>query len=1336
MINKLYQDRKGFIWIATENGLNKFNGATFTVYRKDPADSTSLKNNYIRTLHEDSSGIFWIGCLDGLMTFDRNTDTFSEVTIMSPEGKRLYPHVTSILESRNGDLWFATSGEGLLLQKKGEQVCSPVAELNKSICSRFLTVLHEDRSGRIWIGSENAGLNMHDPLTQTLSLYTDQQPEGGSLSGNGISAICEGDDGEVFIGTLINGLNKYSDENGFQALNGKGEDSLLPIKSLAYNREEKALYVGTDGKGMKVYREKTGVLEEYEPFFTPFDFSKTKIHSILKDKDGNVWTGIFQKGVFFIPGNPNGFKYFGYKSFKENSIGSNCIMSVYKDADNIVWVGTDYDGMYSIDEKNQQVRHYKGSDTPNSVPNVVTCIKEDANGKLWLGSYLNGFAVFDKKTGACRTFNSKGNYLPEDKVYCVEFDKDGFLWIGTYGGGLYQFDPRTESIRKHYYQHEEGQEGICNNWINTLLYDERGFLWIGTYKGLSCLELKTERFHNYVAGGLSDIPSNTVFALNIDKDQQLWIGTDQGLACLRPNLKTLAVYTSQQGLASNVIYGIEHDDNNHLWVSTIAGISKLEQNKSQIINYYSSDGLQGNEFNRGAHSKAKDGEIYFGGMNGINSFYPQDIHARKRKPSVFITDFYLFGKRISTRSQSGEQAILQQFVLDADKVSLSARDNVFSLDFSTLEYTNPEGTYYKYRLEDFDLDWLQTAPGNNNVTYTNLSPGKYTLYYQACDKDNVSDLHQLSITIRPPWYLTVWAKCVFWAIVLLILFFVYLYTRSKIEYRNEMLRLEHAEEINEAKLQFFINISHEIRTPMTLIMGPLEKLLTENKNPALQNSYLLIYRNAQRILRLINQLIDIRKIDRGQMQLKARETDMVGFIEDIMQAFDYMAKKKNVRFEFIHEMPSLKVWVDLNNFDKVLFNIFSNAFKYTPDGGEIQAILSTGKDTSCHGPLSDYFQIQIIDNGIGIDENQVDRIFERFYQINNSLTNAHIGAGIGLHLSRSLVELQSGKITAKNREDGSGSCFSIRLPLGKSHLKPSEMEIITEDSLLDTIQYAKKDDLFELVPDEEQQSVKAKTSYRILLAEDDTEISNYLKRELSTDYCVIQKSNGKDGLEYVLSEKPDLVISDIMMPEMDGISFCKKIKNNVNTEHIPVILLTAKSSDEDKAEGLDTGADAYIVKPFNVELLKKSVANLIKNRERMKGKFSQQSEGRLEKIELKSSDEILMEKIITIINTNLDNPDLNVEMLSSGVGMSRVHMHRKLKQLTNLPARDFIRSIRLKQAGELLLSKKFSISEVAYSVGFSSPSHFSSSFREFYGLSPKEYIDKQSERIQKRRETE
>lgn len=1322
LINQIYQDKKGFIWITTEYGLNKFDGIKFSIYKHIDGDSTSLKHNYVRTLFEDSRGNLYVGTILGLMKYNWGTDSFDDIK-MYREGKLVRPHITSIIETHEGDLWVTTSGQSVFIQKKGTDAFISDPLLVRSLSSSFLNSLFQDSKFNIWIGSENDGLNCYDPRTKKTTVF--KAPH--DISSNNISAIKEDIEGNIYVGTLTQGLNKYNPRTQiFDPVLYKGNIQLL-ISSLMINRQDQ-LYIGTDGQGLMIYNREKNIIEDYEVNSPPFDFSKGKIHSILQDKDQNLWLGIFQKGVIFIPVSENKFNYYGYKSFKNNPIGSSCVTAIYKNKNGVTWIGTDNDGIYGINNDGARVSHFYQTASPNSVPNIIHSIFEDSSGNMWLGSYTNGLAKFNPKTGYCEYIKRFSN----EKVYCITEDRNKNLIIGTYGSGIFMLDKEGKE-QNHYESSKQENDSLSvdelsNDWVNYMICDRDGFIWIGHYKGLSCFDPSGKTFLNY-SGKNNLLPGNVVLSLKEDKSGKIWIGTSSGLYCFDKQYQTMKSYSTKDGLSNDVICGISEDDQNNIWVSTYNGISKFNTKDNRFINYYASDGLQGNEFTRGAVFKDNNGKLFFGGINGVTSFNPKEIVEEKRELNILLTNFYLFNQPIKKGDKSGSNEILSTSVLDADSFILSYSDNTFSFEFSTLDFINPERISYQYMIEGLNSEWMSTSPGIGRVTYNNLSSGTYIFKVRAYDNDNYSPVKTIRIVITPPWYKTVWAYGVYAILFIVLMYGIAGYLFSRIRHKQEMMEKDHAEKISEAKLQFFINISHEIRTPMTLIINPLEKLIADNKDTEKQKIYMMIYRNSQRILRLINQLMDIRKLDKGQMQLKCRETDIVGFIEDLMLTFEYQAKMNKIDFTFEHEDKSMKVWIDLNNFDKVLLNILSNAFKYTPESGKIIVKLTKGTDISTRSPLKEYFEITISDTGIGVDKDKIEKIFERFYQINNDQTNSNFGTGIGLHLSRLLVELHHGIIYAENRGDRQGSRFIIRLPLGNAHFNKDELPILGEGEISTQPHLISRVDAGNQFEEEMEDNIhkrtKSRTKYRILIVEDEDEIRHYLRDELSSEYHIKESRNGKEALECVLKDKPDLIISDVMMPEMDGITLSRKIKQNININHIPIVLLTAKSKTEDRLEGLEIGADAYLVKPFNTEILKQTISNLISNRERLKSKFSgsQQQDDKIDKIEMKSSDEILIEKIMKVINTELANPDLNVEMLASSVGMSRVHMHRKLKELTNQSARDFIRGIRLKQAAALLTSKKLSVSEVAYATGFSNLSHFSNSFKEFYGMSPSEYIN-------------
>lgn len=1335
LINAVYQDRKGFIWIATENGLNKFDGTRFSIYRHNATDSTSLKNNYVRTLFEDSRGNFWIGCINGLQRYDRATDNFHELFISRKDGRK-NPHITSIIERRNGDLWIATSGQGAISLKKNSNPASfhIETELTDRIGSNYLNVIFEDSRQNLWIATEEKGLYRYSPESKELKSY--KAPY--HIAGDDVSAICEDAHGQIFVGTLTKGLFRLSSrqEGNFEPILYQNRMN-LNIRTLIIDTRGK-LIIGTDGEGVKEYQPQQDIIVDSEINAGPFDFSKSKVHSLIEDKDHNLWLGIFQKGLILVPGISNKFDYYGYKSIHNNTIGSSCVMAIHTDEQATIWIGTDNDGLYAINDQGKQLRHYTHqAGNPQSVPGTILCLYEDSNQELWLGSYFDGLARINKQTGTCQDVTSllQGNLnAGKPKVSCIIEDKNKNLWVGTYGSGLYKINLPTQHVTYYESTRNENDDWsinrLPNDWISYLLEDKEGMIWIGTYKGLAVLNPQTDNFINYKKQN-NLLPGYVVYSLLESSNGEIWAGTSEGLVCLNKDRLTPVLFTTADGLPSDIICGLAEDEKKNIWISTHQGISKLNPPEKKFINYYAGDGLQGNEFTRTAVFKDKRGKIFFGGTNGVTAFYPQDITEIKKEMNVLITGFHVANRPVKKGDKSGNNVITDTAVMDTEQFTLAYNENTFSIDFSVLEFSNPDRISYQYKIKELGDEWISTQPGTNRVTYSSLKPGKYTFSVQARDHNNFSNIRTVTIAITPPWYQTWWAKVIWGCLGALLIYALTMYILSRIRHRQEVMRQKHMEQINEAKLQFFINISHEIRTPMTLIISPLEKLLAEHSEK--QPVYLMIYRNAQRILRLINQLMDIRKLDKGQMHLKFRETDIVGFINDLMQTFNYQAQKKNITFTFEKELEgadSLKVWIDLNNFDKVLMNVLSNAFKYTHEGGNIEVSLKTGHNDAYRSALKDYFEIDITDNGIGIDKNKIEQIFERFYQIDNDMTQSNFGTGIGLHLSRSLVELHHGIIKAENREDGQGTRFVIRLPLGSNHLKAEELENPEETGSEPTISQLPKDSIYETEEENktnEYRKPKAKTRYRVLIVEDDEEIRRYIRSELDSDFRIYECTNGREGLETILKEKPDLVISDVMMPEMDGITLCRKIKQNININHIPIILLTAKSKAEDQIEGLEIGADAYIVKPFNTELLRTTISNLIANRERLRGKLvgEQQVEEKITKIEMKSNDEILMSKVMKTINDHLADPTLNVEMLAANVGMSRVHMHRKLKELTNQSARDFIRSIRLKQAANLLREKNLSVSEVAYATGFSNLSHFSNTFRDFYGISPSEYKEQQ-----------
>ena len=1311
LINRIYQDKSGFIWIATEYGLNKFDGNRFVLYTHDENDSTSICNNYSRVVFEDSKNNIWVGTVAGMMKYNRNEDNFTQIPLYI-NNRITTPHISQIIESNNGDIWVATSNQGLFLINTQNNIGNNIIQSYKNKILKINTII-EDNNGKIYIGTEGHGVLIYDKKTKNIV-----ELEFSEIAQSDVTSIIANNNGNMYFGTFTNGLFLYNKQN--KSLKKIESCKNLSIKTMEYI--DGKLYIGSDGQGVKIFNENNSSIEELYIADSAIDLRDTKVHSILSDKENNLWFGIFQKGVVLIPKKTNPFRFYGEKQISNSPIDDGCVMSILKDRKNNILIGVDSKGLYILNSNYSLKKHYKPNSYKNSVPNTIISIFEDSNKDIWLGSYSQGIGKFDINTGNFQPING----LENESVFSITEGHDKKLYISTYGTGMYVYDLNSGNLTSYNSNSDINKsDWLEDNWINTLYCDSEGYIWIGHFKGLSCFNPQTNSFTNVNNKIFSK--DKMCYSITEDNDSIMWIGTSEGLYSYDRKNKLSEKFGIDNGLSNEVICGLCEDNSGNIWISTFNGISKFNKKNKTFTNYYNEDGLQGNEFTRGAAFKANNGEILFGGTNGITCFFPSEITDSIAKPKLLISEFQIFGKSINTNSLSGGRKIIDEDVTKAKTFNLNYKNNTFRVLFTTLDYGNSSHILYKYRIEKLGKDWLSTRYGENYITFNNLPSGNYKLEVFAINRNIASDIYTYNINISYPWYQTWWAYLLFSMPIVILIWLTINYIRIKIRRKQDFMEIKHAREINEAKLQFFINISHEIRTPMTLIINPLEKLIANNKNEEVSKTYMMIYRNANRILRLINQLMDIRKIEKGQMQMHFKETDLVGFINDLMITFENTARQKNINFSFEHENDMLMGWIDINNFDKVLMNLLSNAFKYTPDNGSVHISLRYGEDHTIKGPLKNYIEIKVTDSGIGLDENQKEHIFERFYQISGNGIHNQGGTGVGLHLTRSLVEMHYGVISAENNIDCAGSTFTVRIPKGCDHIDLSQID--------ESVSYVNNDieiQKFALNVNEEAQTntkKRAKTNFTILIVDDEKEIQEFLKEELADEYKIVLASNGREAYDMIFTNNVDLVISDVMMDEMDGLTLCKKIKQNVNTNHLPVILLTAKGKAEEQVEGIEHGADAYIIKPFNTEVLRSTISNLLNNRRMLKNKYSgaQEQKEKVKELSVKSSDEALMEKIMDIINKYMSEPTLNVEMLAHEVGLSRVHLHRKLKELTNLSTRDFIKNIRMQQAAKLLKEKKLSISEVAYAVGFNNLSHFSSTFKEIFGMSPKEYTSEKSD---------
>ena len=1313
LATQVFQDKSGFIWIATRNGLNNYDGYHITVIKKDMSNFLGLNSNYINSIAQDEKEHILLGTNNSLLEFTGSE--FLKIPMLDSKGKELATYVKQVYPLKNKDVAVATSGYGIMLKKQDEQKCHAMkGEVEKL---KYIHKLLEDKRGRLWIITEDGKLYRKETNGRVTSHFA-------GTEGVGAQDIQQDALGNIYLASKNQGVHLLrAGSNVFTRISSIGN---LPIDNIYISRNNK-LYIGCDGLGIYVYDPQTGFLQDNPLFSRLVNLAKSKVTSIIEDYQGNIWVSMLQKGVFMQSNIQNDFNYMGFRLGNRNVIGENCVTSLSINQGNQVWVGTDKDGLYLFNIATNSVEgHFLNQST------VLTLCK-DQQGRTWVGTYTDGLGYMD----------AAGSFHPVDLgisksvgILDIKQDPQGNIWIATMGKGL--FCLQKDGSRRNY----KAKYGADNNLkVNSLPNDylikmalskDGNHVYIATSVGLACLDRKRNSWVSTFKGVNCLNKNSFSHCVFVDSKDHVWYGTEDGAFCFdfRKGIKP-KLYTTANGLTDNSVASITEDYQGNIWLGTIKGLNKLVLKSGTITNFYAESGLQSNEFSDASVCTTQDGKtILMGGSGGLNWFQADQVRQHPWQAKVVISGFILNNKMVTPGMKSGSYTITDNWSTFSRDFQLSHEDNTFTLQLSTLTYNDVEQISYVYSING---DAWRTVPaGQNELAFSHMAPGRYKYRIKAICNGYETPVKEFTIIVHPAWYASIWAKLFY---LLLLIAAIMLYLRHRKRQMEDQLILQqhiHAEEMGEAKIKFFMNISHEIRTPLTLIITPLLSLIKEDKEPHRQGIYEIIRKNSERILHLINQMMDLRKIDKGQMVMRMCKTDMVSFINEEYDLFKQQAIAKSIDFEYQHDCEELPVWIDRNNFDKVIINTLSNAFKFTPTAGHILLSLT---HTDHHAYIS------IKDSGIGIPKDKLETIFQRFYQTPADPNERNVGTGIGLDLTRSLVELHYGTISARNNEGEKGSKFEhgsefiIRIPLGKDHLKPEE--IIEEEEM-------KKEQNNELAEAEQEEQLAenndqpAKTlnnsdttpasakgaKAEIVIVEDEEDIQEYLKAQLSSDFKIRTYPNGKVALNEILKNKPDLVISDIMMPEMDGTTLCAKLKSNINTNDVPIILLTAKSREEDQLEGLQTGADAYILKPFNMDILHRNIINLLTVRRTLRNKFTgnESQNHQVEQIEMQTPDNSLMQRVMEVINENINDSDLSVDMIAQKVGISRVHLHRKMKELTNQTPHSFIRNIRLQQAAKLLKDGKQSITEVMYACGFSNSASFSTMFKNLYGCSPREYM--------------
>lgn len=1285
MVNKLYQDRYGYIWIATENGLNRFDGNTFSIYKINDQKN----NQFISLVTEDSKGRLLIGSLRGLEIYDRQQDQFVSVPIYR-EGEQITAYISAILERKNGEFWVASSQSGLVAAPSIDVDSLQVDTLVMAdMMLSHVNVLYEDNNQNVWIGTETKGLfyckSRHSKPQVAIT------KEGTRMYN--ISSICEDTSGNIFVATLDCGVYiKRTDSRYFELLpTGKYDSVLQHVKALSWNPESHSMLIGTDGEGAFHYRIGMSSPEPLDLRALSAPSNRLKIHDFLIDNNNNLWVGLYQKGVLFVPKNEKIFDYIGPRDLQHNLIGSSCVMAVYADDTNNLWVGTDNDGLYQVDKYGNSYHHVEQTVAQGIKPRTIMSIAKDSRGYLWLGTYHNGLVRFDPRTSTFTPIDLGESFT--ERISSITLVDDTWLWITTYGSGVSRYNIHTG---RNVPIPSDGY--IMNKWA-TCIGVEQEKIWIGTSTGL--YRVSHPRSKAPLATPIMEFHGEVITTILTNNDSTVWLGTRRGLSLYDQLTKKQVVYDTQKGLSNNVVCGIQRDALGTLWVSTQQGLTHFNPITQECKRYYDGDGLQGNEFIRKAYSCDKHGVFYFGGINGVSYFNPLELHDQLEY------DMRLQLTSLKVNNQERRK------IYDKNAFTFSHTDHNMEWTFSTFDFARQNRTYYTYCIAELGNQWMHTNPGENKIAITNLVPGKYTLMVRAKNDHGRSPIVSYHIDITPPWYATRPAQVVWVLLILLGIAAIIRYAYSRVRMKKELLLVAHEEELKEAKLQTFVNVSHDIKTPMSLIMAPLQTLQTGDK--AHSELYSMMYRNGRRIIKLIEQLMDVQTLDKGQFEVTFRPVNITQFIEQCSLDFMYEAERKSINFTFQSSDDTLSIWTDTNALEKILLNLLSNAFKFTPEGGEISVGITMEGDV---------LYIAVSDTGIGVQPQDVDRIFDRFYKANTSLARSPIGNGIGLHLSLALAQLLHGDLKAEQRLHHEGIRFVLNLPIGEVHLQGETVmqEPWTESEVTKgvdtTLSFSELSSVHETV------SVSARTHKRqtILIVDDEEEIRDYLYRELSHQYDVLTAENGLVALKLAIKERPTLIVSDVMMSGMDGMRLCKRIKQNIVLHDTPVILLTAKVKPEDRIDGLHYGADAYIEKPFNLDILKATIENLIQRRISIENVLTREElkQQTIQTRDVETPDEQLLTRINTIINQELANSEFNVTTLAEKVGISRVHLNRKLTQLTNQTTSDYIRSIRLEQAKHMLQSGNQSIAEIAYAVGFTNISHFSKVFKQQHGISPKE----------------
>lgn len=1319
-VMKIYQDSKGYIWFGTRNGLNKYDGATMKVYKPNRGDSRSnLVDRQISAITEDGSGNLWVGTSRGLSRLNMATDKI--VSYSGSDYPWLSSGVRTVFIDSQGRLWIGT-GRGLYLFEPESEIGQPI-HLGTELENEAVTVLSEDGMGRLLIGTEHKGIYVCDPTLKDVRHFSSAN----IMPDNNITDILPyGPANDIWISTADGGIIRLDVDKGIRKIYNKSNSPLTTnnIRALASNGE--SILIGTFD-GLYSIDPKTDTLSLYARADKgKGNLSHFSIYSLCVDRSGGLWVGTYSGGAdYFSPYN-NRFNLHE-APVEDDEIMAGVFGPLVDTPDGMLYVATEGGGLLEYNRRNDEADLflYDAVETSRNSHNIIKSVLLDGS-KILCGTADGTIYDFDRKS---KKFSLRHRLLPgQASVYSMLHGSDSCLWVATSkpSMSLVRIKP-DDDIQTVF----EANDTVWKPGSARCLYEvSPGVLLIGSRNnGLYRYDYKAKKCENYTTAGQgsSFLPSDYVTSIVRDRKGRVWISTlGGGLSRYEDGKGIIGNISSADGLGDDDICMIVEDRDGTLWLSATNSIISYNPDDGSIHNYGVSKDLGAQEFSAHSGVLLADGEVAFSSGKGFVTFNPSDIQINSYQPPVVLTSLEVNNEKVVP----GEGKILEVELDNTPRIELKYNQNNIAISYAALNYVHPDQNSYSVRMKGYDDEW-QNVGHRRSAYYTNLKPGHYVFEVRAANNDGVwsNEVRSLEIIVRPPiwatWYAWVLYAVLFFGTIFLIGYYIIKKKALEERVRYQRMEQERSEEFHRTKLQMFTNFSHELRTPLTLILSPLEELLHRTDfNNAVKNKLSLIYNNSQRMLILVNQLMDLRKTQSGKMRLKVSKEDMCSFMQEMFCAFNHLAESKDINFEFQTSEERLPAWFDKSVCDKVLFNLLSNAFKFTHPGDSVTMSLNSLDSDSVKefgervkgvvSPDGKYVHISVSDTGRGIPPEELVRIFDPFYQVGDSGKNsgdgATVGTGIGLSLTKMIVDLHHGVIWAENNPGG-GAVFHVVLPVNREAYTDDEFDAEAADRVV-----------VDVIPSDAPEDIKLDRRYTVLLVEDNEEVRAYVKDCLNPYFDVIEADNGVTAFDLAVERYPDIIVSDIMMPRKNGLELCAQIKEDMRTEHIPVILMTARCMLMHIKEGFSSGADDYIVKPFSMDVLIYRMRNILASREKLKKlygkKFSLESMG----IKIVSAEDKFTQKFFEVIESNISNPDLNIDMICREVGLSRTNLYRKLKAITDLSPVELIRNKRLEVATRLLQESDYTVSEISTYVGFNSHAYFTQCFKAAYGCSPSEYL--------------